>query len=155
MLTKLFLSLFLVNVVLATNEGWNYDNHGDDWAFLNCQGSSYPPQSPRDMVTTIGGLVKDWNTGKFAFLTSWLSADIAKDEAALTNYVYTIKPKTEGALGGWYQAEPLVQTPQYQVYYQVNETRLHTPGEHTINGVGYDAEFQVVGYDKKKTGHYC
>lgn len=35
------------------------------------------------------------------------------------------------------------------------ETRFHFPAEHKINGVTYDAEFQIIGKDAKNLASYC
>ena len=65
------------------------------------------------------------------------------------DYVYKVKPAEPGALGGWYAAEPISYNPQHEIYWQINETRFHYPGEHFVDSQVADAEFQIIGYDIK------
>jgi hypothetical protein len=36
-----------------------------------------------------------------------------------------MKGFADGALGGWYASEPMEYTPNFEIYFQINETRLH------------------------------
>lgn len=91
----------------------------------------------------------------FAFLTGFTAADITADQNGIVDYVYKVYNFTDGALGGWYAAEPMEYSPNFEIFFQINETRLHQPAEHTIDGNTYDAEFQIFGRDTRNQAFFC
>lgn len=89
----------------ATNSTWNYDQHGADWTFKNCNVTvNACDQSPCELSDKAGTLyLKDWNYN-FAFVSAFKPVTISGTEVGVTNYVYTIK--TDKDVGGFYVTEP-------------------------------------------------
>ena len=154
MIAKIIVSLALVCMVRA--QDWNYDENGADWDFPNCN-NPYPyTQSPAPLSTALPQEYQvDWDSYMFAFLTGFKSVDITAEQNGVVDYVYTVSNFTDGAMGGWYAAEPIAYEPNRELFFQINETRLHFPSEHTLNGVTYDAEFQIFGNELKNSVFWC
>ena len=162
---KVLASLLLVTLTLAVETvlkddepDWNYTDCTADecWtAYPNCNDLSW--SSPRDLVTTsdYGKYSVSWDNSMFAFLTGFLAGDISEAEQGYTDWTYRMKGFTDGLLGGWYAAEPMEYTPNFEIYWQVNETRLHYPAEHSLDGVTYDAELQLMGVDIRNGAFFC
>ena len=56
-------------------------------------------------------------------------------------------------MGGFYAVEPYASNAQ--IYWQVNRLRFHYPSEHSIDGVSYDLEVQIIVDDVYKRAEYC
>jgi len=49
----------------------------------------------------------------------------------------------------------LAYAPNFELYFEINETRIHYPSEHSLEGETFDAEFQVFGVDIRKQAFFC
>lgn len=112
-----FAILSLMNMVTngvqtATKVGedpsWNYDNHGTDWDFLNCNNTAVT-QSPIDLE--LATIIFQW-TSKYAvsFLTGWKTASIKAEDHGVSNYTYRINA-TDGNMGIFYASEVFFASP--------------------------------------------
>lgn len=158
---KVLASLLLVTLTLAVetvlkdDPSWNYSDLSTWDIYPNCDDLTW--SSPRDLTssTTYGQMTVNWDDSMFAFLTGYQAADISESEQGYSDYTYRMKGFPDGALGGWYASEPMEYTPNFEIYFQINETRLHQPAEHSLDGVTYDAEFQLMGVDTRGQAFFC
>ena len=93
----------------GTNDpSWNYENHGSDWDFENCNitvagATENGVQSPLAINTT--AVTNVWSTYvPISFLTGWKKGSIKAEDHGVTNYTYRINA-TEGNLGVFYGVE--------------------------------------------------
>ena len=101
-------SSYLSGAKGVNNPSWNYENHGTDWNFTNCNitvagATANGVQAPLAINTT--GYVNDWTRVPVSFLTGWKTGTIKAEDHGVTNYTYRINA-TDGNLGIFYAAEP-------------------------------------------------
>ena len=93
----------------GTNDpSWNYENHGSDWDFENCNitiasSTGNGVQSP--LAITTSAVTNVWSMfAPISFLTGWKTGSIKAEDHGVTNYTYRINA-TEGNLGVFYGVE--------------------------------------------------
>lgn len=132
------LGLLMLSVTAHQINGdpeWNYDKHGADWNFTNCNSSSMV-QSP--VNTTFSAKPFDWYGAAFTFLPSYEVSGVT--EAGPKDYVYRLY----GDFGGVFASETLpIASSTRQVRWDANEIRFHYPSEHIVNNKTYDLEMQI------------
>lgn len=143
---KIIQPIFLIPAEARNcNDGWNYDNHGENWECTCKEGNLQTP------------------------------IDLPFKEAAISTFVKPIfifneispKNTNENFLGNDLEHKPLslifkdgairIQhdnlgkaTTLDGTVYKANEIIFHTPGEHTISGKKFEMEMQVVFYGVTK-----
>jgi len=88
--------------------------------------------------------------GKLSFLTAWKEAQVT--DYGFSNYTYRINI-TDGALGTFYAVEPFPAS--VQIWWEPYQIRFKYPSEHTIEGVQYDMEMQIVMNDTLRRSVWC
>ena len=136
-----------VEKLVGDDPSWNYVNHGTDWDFLNCSDTSLW-QSPWPLTTDTSFV---WSElGQLSFLTAWQEAQIT--DYGVTNYTYRMNI-TDGALGTFYAVEPFPAS--IQIWWEPYQIRFKYPSEHSIDGVSYDMEMQIVMNDTLQRSVWC
>lgn len=87
-----------------------------------------------------------------AFLTGWKTASIQAADHGVSNYTYRINA-TDGNMGVFYATEAYIAPAQ--VEWEVVQVRFKYPSEHSVNGVSYALEMQVVLNDTLRRCSYC
>ena len=134
-------SSYLSGAKGVNDPSWNYENHGTDWDFLNCNVTTASAtkngvQAPLAINTTNEHL-NDWGRVPVSFLTSWKAGSIKAEDHGVTNYTYRINA-TDGNLGIFYAAEAYFSPASIE--WEVEQIRFKYPSEHTIDGNHYDLE---------------
>jgi len=119
----------------SESEGWDYNEHGDDWG-SSCQGAG---QSPIDIVkfVDIGGQTK-----------SVLWFDYYQDQSLTESTVASLHNDGHGL---FYDEKKIdighvkIGDSEYEAY----EYMFHAPAEHTIDGQVFPLEMQIMHKDSK------
>jgi len=125
------------------NVGWTYDKHGSDW---ECQCKEGLEQSPIDLPPVDKSIETDTRpVFNYEFVDPLMTDDFAAARVkAGENNVIRYE---EGALRIKHPNFGKIVTLDGAVYI-AQEIVFHTPSEHTINGVRFDMEMQIIHYGK-------
>jgi len=140
--------------LLDSETDWNYDQNGKDWNFADCNNTSIT-QSPYGLMTAAPYPKNSYVWSSMcdvSFLTAWNPTLITADKHGVSDYVYRINA-TDGNMGSWYAVEPFAGSAQ--ILWEVEQIRFHYPSEHSIDGVSFDLEMQIVMTDKLNRAVYC
>ena len=115
---------------------WNYNDHGKDWDFESCNDiDAY--QSPQNIDSQQCSSWSSFST--VSFLMGWKSLENAA--FGVSDYTYKIDA-TDGNMGVWQACEP--DRSETQIEWTVEQVRFKYPSEHTMDGVSYDLEMQII-----------
>ena len=127
------------------NEEWNYLNKGGDW---ECACSEGREQSPIDLPPkdkSIHSPIKPL----FQYEEVQAKLAITSLDGQLRSEEYIKIKNVENSLRIFHKYLGKIITLDGAVY-NAEEIVFHTPSEHTINGVRYDMEMQVIHYGQTK-----
>ena len=127
------------------NEDWNYLNKGQDW---ECTCSEGREQSPIDLPPkdkSIHSPIKPL----FQYEEVQAKLDITSVDGQLRSTEFIKIKNIENSLSIFHKFFGKIVTLDGAVY-NAEEIVFHTPSEHTINGVRYDMEMQIIHYGQTK-----
>jgi carbonic anhydrase len=127
------------------NEGWNYQNNGDDW---ECDCAEGKEQAPIDLPAIEAALDSPVRPLFQYDEISASSKDTTKDGQLKGNTPMQIK-YIDNSMKISHNKFGKVVTMDGAVYY-AQDIIIHTPAEHTIQGKTYDMEVQIIHYGVSK-----
>mmetsp|Transcript_114435 Transcript_114435/g.180180 ORF Transcript_114435/g.180180 Transcript_114435/m.180180 type:complete len:458 (-) Transcript_114435:81-1454(-) len=127
----------------SLSDDWDYDDEGKSWTMGEC--SNTENQSPVNFSTTVAAAAPDSDTFFFKYPLYETPVMMKNDGKVLYNYFDNADGKVGGfALGLSYPSDLTV---EYYIYKMI----IHSPSEHTFNGVKVPCEVQLFHYKKDAT----
>lgn len=120
---------------------WDYDDEGKSWKDGSCANMAFA-QSPVNLSTTVAAIPTDDDSFFFRYPAYEAPVKMVNDG----RFLYTKIANKDGQVGNFAlgQSYPNHLTVQYNIYKMV----IHTPSEHTYDGVKLPLEIQLFHHKK-------
>jgi carbonic anhydrase len=122
--------------VRVASDDWDYDDEGASWTTMGSCGST-TLQSPINFSTTSAAASSDTSNFYFKYPIYETPVMMKNDGRTLYNYI----DNADGSVGGiaFGQSYPSLIDEAYYLYKMI----IHTPSEHTFNGIKVPCELQL------------
>jgi len=117
---------------------WDYHDGGKSWKAGVCANNVEMNQSPVNLSTTIAAKAPDDDYFFFKYPSYEAPVKMVNDG----RFLYTIFPNEDGRIGGFALGKSYPD--HLTVAYYLHKMVIHTPSEHTYNGVRVPMELQLV-----------
>ena len=129
----------------SCNEEWNYLNKGNDWECICSEGKEQSPIDLPPKELSIHSPIKPL----FLYEEVQAKLQITSLDGQLRSQDFIKIKNVENSLRIFHKYFGKIVTLDGAVYH-AEEIVFHTPSEHTINGLRYDMEMQVIHYGQTK-----